>query len=115
MHMWKSALGLALVTSAVLTGLVWIVATYGWGRTLVAFLIGLPILYLGFSYFTSVGDVPAEPEPSDVSQSELRYVCTMCGLELKIEVATTDRAPTHCREPMKLVQSGGHPPLRPVD
>ena len=54
-------------------------------------------------------------ETEDVSEEGLRYVCRMCGLELKVETATTDRAPTHCREKMELINVGGSPPpLRPV-
>jgi hypothetical protein len=87
---------------------------FGYVRVLVAFLIGAAILWLGVSYFRAAGDVPPDPETADVSSSELKYVCSMCGLELKVEVATTDRAPTHCRESMVLVGAGDGPPLRPV-
>ena len=54
-----------------------------------------------------------DAEPEDVTTSDLAYVCPVCGLELKVEVATTDRAPTHCREKMELVDRS-KPPLRPV-
>jgi hypothetical protein len=88
---------------------------FGYLRTFVAFLLGGVVLWLGVSYFRAAGEVPPDPETADVSSSELRYVCTMCGLELKVEVATTDRAPTHCRESMVLVRAGDNPPpLRPV-
>ena len=101
---------LVLVALAVTLGM-----AFGYLRTLIAFLIGGTVLWLGLSYFRAAGEVPPEPETADVSSSELRYVCTMCGLELKVEVATTDRAPTHCRESMVLVRAGDvPPPLRPV-
>lgn len=88
---------------------------FGYVRTLIAFVLGGFVLWLGVSYFRAAGEVPPEPETADVSGAQLRYVCTMCGLELKVEVATTDRAPTHCREPMVLVRAGERlPPLRPV-
>ena len=48
---------------------------------------------------------------ADVAKYELRYVCTMCGLELKVEKAARDKAPTHCMEPMVLVT--GHGPETP--
>jgi hypothetical protein len=102
--------GLVLVALAVVLG-----TAFGYLRTLVAFALGGAVLWLGVSYFRAAGEVPPDPETADVSSSELRYVCTMCGLELKVEVATTDRAPTHCREPMVLVRPGeSPPPLRPV-
>ncbi|HJR45263.1 MAG TPA: hypothetical protein VJ927_06625 [Actinomycetota bacterium] len=88
---------------------------YGYGRAAIALLLAAGILYLGFSYFTAAGRVPPDIETEDVSEEGLRYVCRMCGLELKVETATTDRAPTHCREKMELINVGPKaPPLRPV-
>ncbi len=87
---------------------------YGYVRSTVALLMAAAILYVGLSYFRSAGEAPPEPEVEDVSDESLRYVCTMCGLELKIEVAASDRAPTHCREKMELVTVGGKAPLKPV-
>ena len=80
-------------------------------RAAVALVMAYLVLWLGFSYFRAAGEVPAEADREDVTARDLRYVCTVCGLELKVEVATTDRAPTHCRESMKLVESNQ---LRPV-
>lgn len=87
---------------------------YGFGRAAVAIGIAGVIIYLGFSYFSAAGSVPPGVESEDVSEEGLRYVCRMCGLELKVETATTDRAPTHCREKMELVNVVPQPPLRPV-
>jgi len=88
---------------------------YGFGRAAVALAIAATIVYLGFSYFSAAGSVPPDIESEDVSEEGLRYVCRMCGLELKVETATTDRAPSHCREKMELVNVVPKPPpLRPV-
>jgi hypothetical protein len=87
---------------------------FGYLRAGVALAMAGAILYVGFSYFRSAGEVPPDPEVEDVSDESLRYVCTMCGLELKVEVAASDRAPSHCREKMVLVQGRGRPPLKPV-
>jgi hypothetical protein len=87
---------------------------FGYLRAAVALAMGAAILYVGVSYFRSAGEAPPDPEVEDVSDTSLRYVCTMCGLELKVEVAASDRAPSHCREKMVLVQGPGRPPLRPV-
>ena len=87
---------------------------FGYLRTAAALAMAGAILYVGLSYFRSAGEVPPDPEVEDVSEGGLRYVCTMCGLELKIEVAASDRAPSHCREKMVLVDGRGRPPLKPV-
>ena len=87
---------------------------FGVLRTLVAIAMGIAILFVGVKYTHSVLSAPPEPETADVSEYGLKYVCTMCGLELKVEIAAKDRAPSHCMEPMVLVREGGKPPLRPV-
>lgn len=87
---------------------------FGYLRAAIALAMAGAILYVGLSYFRSAGEVPPDPDVEDVSDNSLRYVCTMCGLELKVEVAASDRAPSHCREKMVLVQGGGRPPLKPV-
>ncbi len=84
---------------------------FDYWRAAVALVMAYAVLWLGFSYFRAAGEVPAEADLEDVTTSDLRYVCTVCGLELKVEIATTDRAPTHCRESMKLIESTE---LRPV-
>ena len=91
-----------------------LLSPYGFARTLLAVAMGLLILMFGVKYIHSVVSSPPEPEIADVSEYGLRYVCTMCGLELKVEIAAKDRAPSHCMEPMVLVRAGGKPPLRPV-
>lgn len=99
----------------VVLGLVWALGEpFGYVRAAVALAMAGAILYVGLSYFGSAGEVPPDPEVEDVSDGSLRYVCTMCGLELKVEVAASDRAPSHCREKMVLVHGGGRPPLKPV-
>ncbi|MDQ3983195.1 MAG: hypothetical protein M3271_11000 [Actinomycetota bacterium] len=87
---------------------------FGYLRAAVALAMGAAIFYVGFSYFRSAGASPPDPDVEDVSDESLRYVCTMCGLELKVEVAASDRAPSHCREKMVLVQGPRRPPLHPV-
>ena len=106
LHPFSVLLGLGLV--------LFLGREYGYVRSTVALLMAAAILYVGLSYFRSAGEAPPEPDVEDVSDESLRYVCTMCGLELKVEVAASDRAPTHCREKMVLVQGGRRPPLRPV-
>ena len=84
-------------------------------RLALGILMGLGILAIGVLYLRSIVTAPPpEPDVTDVSEYGLRYVCAMCGLELKIEVAAKDRPPTHCGEPRALVRTGGKPPLTPV-
>ena len=88
---------------------------YGYVRAVVAVLLFLGIVYWGLRATYSA--VTGEPEPevvADVSEYGLKYVCNMCGLELKVEVAARDKPPKHCGEPMTLVRTGGKPPLRTV-
>ena len=87
---------------------------YGFWRSFIAFLFGAAILSVGIGYFRSAGQSPPETTPEEVVDDDLRYVCTVCGLELKIIVATNDKAPSHCREKMELVTAAGKPPLRSV-
>lgn len=103
---WLVAVGVA--------GAMAVVSPFGVIRTVLALGMGLVILAFGVRYVQSIGSAPPEPELADVGEYGLRYVCTMCGLELKVEVAAKDRAPSHCMEPMVLVRTGGKPPLRPV-
>ena len=77
---------------------------YGLGRSLIAMAIGAAIVWIGGRYLQSIVAAPADPEVADVSRYDLRYVCTMCGLELKVETAAKDRPPTHCMEPMVLIR-----------
>ncbi|MGI8407078.1 MAG: hypothetical protein ACR2L3_01000 [Actinomycetota bacterium] len=88
---------------------------FGWVRAAVAVaMFGVIALY-GARQVRSIMLAPPEPELADVREYDLRYVCNMCGLELKVEVAAKDRPPTHCMEPMELVRAGEPPPLRSVE
>lgn len=87
---------------------------YGFWRAVLGVAMFAGILLFGWSYWRNVGLAPPEPELADVSEFGLKYVCTMCGLELKVEVAAKDRPPRHCTEEMELVRTGGRPPLRPI-
>ena len=89
--------------------------TFGFVRAAIGVAMFFAIATFGSRQVRSMMKSPPEPELADVSEYGLKYVCTMCGLELKIEVAAKDRAPTHCMEPMVLERTGGRPPLRPVE
>ena len=74
---------------------------FGFWRAAIAYAVAAPILAVGIGYFRSAGTSAPEVEPEAVADEDIRYVCTVCGLELKVIVATNDRAPTHCREYME--------------
>jgi hypothetical protein len=87
---------------------------FGYLRAVIGVAMFLGIAYFGIRYVIQLGHYPPEPEVADVSDYGLKYVCRNCGLELKVEKAAKDKAPTHCMEPMTLVREGGRPPLRSV-
>lgn len=87
---------------------------FGFWRAAIAFAVAAPVLAVGIGYFRSAGQSLPEVEAEEVGGADLRYVCSVCGLELKVIVATNDKAPSHCREKMDLVTVGGKPPLKPV-
>ena len=86
---------------------------YGIGRVIVALLMAGAIILLSVRKLTKVTSIPPDPELTDVGSYDLRYICSVCGLELKVEVAARDKPPTHCGEAMTLT-SGSRTPLRPV-
>lgn len=88
--------------------------SFGYLRAAMGLAMFAAISIFGARWIASAVASQPDPEVTDVSDYGLRYVCTMCGLELKVEVAARDKPPTHCMEPMVLVRSGGKPPLRPV-
>ena len=87
---------------------------FGFWRAAIGFAVAAPVLAIGIGYFRSAGSSLPEPEAEEVSASDMRYICSVCGLELKVLIATNDRAPTHCREYMELVTVPGPPPLKSV-
>jgi hypothetical protein len=110
---WKIAMK-ALLAAAAVGAVIILGMPFGFLRAAVAVAMFALILVAGARYLSTIVTAPPEPEVTDVSDYGLRYVCTMCGLELKVEKAARDKAPTHCMEPMVLVGEEGKPPLRPV-
>ena len=101
---------------ALLVGIALVVLgeAFGYVRSAIALAAFVALFLFGFKYWRDVGLIPPEPVTRDVSDQGLRYVCAICGLELKVEVAARDRAPTHCAEPMQLIREDEEVPLRPV-
>jgi hypothetical protein len=87
---------------------------YGYLRAIVGVAMFCAIALVGVRFVRQMVVAPPEPEPEDVSGYGLKYVCDVCGLELRVEKASKDPPPKHCGEPMHLVREGGKPPLRPI-
>lgn len=88
--------------------------SFGYLRAMIAAVMFYAIFIFGARYMQFLVAAPPDPEVTDVSDQGLKYVCTMCGLELRVEVAAKDKAPTHCMEPMVLVRDGGRTPSTPA-
>ncbi|MQB01393.1 MAG: hypothetical protein GEU78_14060 [Actinobacteria bacterium] len=84
--------------------------SFGYLRALIGAGMFYGIFIVGARYMQFLVAAPPDPEVTDVSEYHLKYVCTMCGLELRVEVAAKDKAPTHCMEPMVLVRDEGRTP-----
>ena len=100
---------------ALIVAVVGIAQFFGYVRAFIAVVMFLVLLSFGLRQVRALANSPPDPELADVSDYGLKYICTMCGLELRVEVAARDKAPSHCMEPMKLVRAGGKPPLTTVD
>lgn len=87
---------------------------YGYVRAVLGVAMFTAIALVGGRFVRQMVIAPPEPEATDVSGYGLKYICEICGLELRVERAAKDSAPRHCTEAMTLVTEEGRPPLRPV-
>ncbi len=74
-------------------------------RILFAVLIALGIALLGVWVFRAVasGRAPDEsPEPEDVGDLDVYFVCGECGTEFRVERLGELQVPRHCGEPMRV-------------
>jgi hypothetical protein len=95
-----------LVLLIALVAIVAVLGTsFGYLRAVIGVMMFAGIAYVGLRWIAAAVESPPEPELFDVGDYGLKYVCTMCGLELKVEVAAKDKPPTHCMEPMVLVRA----------
>lgn len=103
-----------VIALAAVIAVIGIGRVFGYGRAMVALLMFAVIFSFGLRQLRGIANSPPDPEVTNVSGYGLKYVCSMCGLELRVEVAARDKAPSHCMESMKLVRTGGTPPLTTV-
>lgn len=86
-------------------------ARFGYLRAALAVgMFGALVVFMGRYIVNMAQPPPPEQQPVDASAYDLRYVCSNCGLELKVEMAAREKPPTHCMEPMVLVRASGSVP-----
>ena len=67
---------------------------------------GYLIFKVGFAMLGGMArPLPEPPPPGEMRKVKLRYRCSLCGLELRIDKAINEdpMAPRHCMEDMDLV------------
>ena len=75
-------------------------------KIVLSVLLFLVILRLGIAVLRALArPVPPPPPPGELRKVDLRYRCTVCGVELKMTAAPEEapEAPRHCLEDMQLV------------
>jgi len=112
--LWKTVVMRAAIAVVAVAATLVLGSFFGYVRSALAVLMCLLIARFGIRFINSMAIAPPEPEIADVSRYGLKYVCTMCGLELKVAKAARDNPPRHCMEPMELLREDGKPPLHPV-
>jgi hypothetical protein len=73
---------------------------------LAALVIGYVVWKVGIGMIRSVTTpLPPPPPPGEMRRVNLRYRCSICGVELKMTMANDEvpDAPRHCQEDMDLV------------
>ena len=75
-------------------------------KVVIAVLVARYIIKFGVAMLRSMGQPVAEPPPAgEMRKVNLRYRCSVCGVELKMTRANDDLplAPRHCLEDMDLL------------
>lgn len=71
-------------------------------RGLMGFSIGLVLIVVVRRMLAALAaPPPAPPRKVDARLSEVVYECPVCGTRVRLEVATTAKAPKHCGEEME--------------
>jgi hypothetical protein len=75
------------------------------GNPVIAVVLGVLLLLLGFAAFRGlVRSRPPEqrPEPEEVSELDVFFVCSECGTEFRVEKIGELQVPRHCGEQMRV-------------
>jgi hypothetical protein len=71
-------------------------------RALVALIIGVVLIVIVRRMLAALGAAPPPPPAKvDARPADVVYVCTLCGTRVRLEVASTGKAPKHCGEEME--------------
>lgn len=71
-------------------------------RALVGLGIGVVVVWTVVRMFRALrGPAAPPPERLDARATEVVYECPICGTRLRLEVASTGKAPRHCGEEME--------------
>jgi len=76
------------------------------GKTTVAVVIGVLVLWMGLAMIRGLAQpVPEPPEAGQLRKVKLTYRCDICGSEVRMTVAASaaPEPPRHCLEDMELV------------
>ncbi len=80
------------------------------GSFVLRLLIGLAFAYValrvGIAILRALAQpIPPPPPPGEMRKVNLRYRCSMCGVELRLTAAPDEEPepPRHCQEDMELV------------
>lgn len=72
-------------------------------KIVVALAVAYVVLKIGVAMLRGFGQPIAEPPPpGELRKLRLRYRCSVCGMEIRIELAATEipEPPRHCMEEM---------------
>jgi hypothetical protein len=74
-------------------------------KLIVGVVVFLVILRLGIFVLRALGTPISEPDQGELRRVNLRYLCTICGAEVKMTKAGEDLPPPprHCMEDMQLI------------
>lgn len=72
----------------------------------VALLVAYLVLKIGVAMLRGFGQSIAEPPPpGELRKMRLRYRCSLCGMEIRVDLAASEvpEPPRHCMEEMEQV------------
>jgi len=71
-------------------------------RAAAAFAVGIGLIVVVRRALRAMGDPPpAPPQTVDAGPADVVYECSVCGTRVRLEVASTGKAPKHCGEEME--------------
>ncbi len=75
-------------------------------KLVVALLVAYLVLKIGVAMLRGFGQSIAEPPPpGELRKMRLRYRCSLCGMEIRVDLAASEvpEPPRHCMEEMEQV------------